>query len=592
MNMRHLTLKISFIFLLLFAFSALPSLQAQDLPDLVITDIQFSPEQPNPQEIVTVTATVQNIGSSVANAFRVTFNANITLTKEVPSLAPDASAIVRFSWFGPEGEHTIRIEANPFDDVEESNKENNFLEKNILVARDPLPDFVVERVTITPENPLPREEATVEITVKNIGTLASSRALMEVRDDQGVLGRPRINALEPDQTETVSLTWRPLEGERRLTIKVDDINGQGRIEELDEKNNIFTQVVTISNIRPTGANLVIRSLSILPENETIDEHEMNEIDFFTEDDDPTTLNQVDPFDFISLEQLNPFNENDGKLMLNSNVKLTALIANIGEGKAAEFSLKFEADGLPIESVDVAPLAAGEEREVSVNWTATAVGERLIRVKADELGTIIEPDETDNISTQFVQIGEQINACGQVVWLKLEDEAAEILSSALSLSVEEVFNVFMPLLKLVMEADFDTVNIRFTLEDPPGVNGRIDFISREPPDTRLGDAPLDLGNRNPADVGRVYVSRFNQSLANAQLVGTRSLGEIAQAMAKVASHEVGHTLGLDHDATVTTDTIMSPSFDNQAGSASLFTDASFTEENFEYLRSILPLMCNR
>ena len=151
---------------------------------------------------------------------------------------------------------------------------------------------------------------------------------------------------------------------------------------------------------------------------------------------------------------------------------------------------------------------------------------------------------------------------------------------------------MPLLKLVMEADFDTVNIRFTLEDPPGINGRIDFVSMEPPDTRLGDAPLDLGNRNPADVGRVYVSRFNQSLANAQLVGTRSLGEIAQAMAKVASHEVGHTLGLDHDATVTSDTIMSPSFDNQAGSASLFTDASFTEENFEYLRSILPLVCNR
>lgn len=545
-NLHFTFLKTAIIFLSLFAFSALPSLQAQDLPDLIITDIQFSPEQPNPQEIVTVTATVKNVGQAVADAFRVRFTANITLTKEVTSLAPDASAIVRFSWFGPEGEHTIRIEANPFDDAEESNKENNFLEKNILVARDPLPDFVVERVTITPENPLPREETTVEITVKNIGTLVSSRALMEVRDDQGVLGRPRINALEPDQAETVSLTWRPLEGERRLTIKVDDINGQGRIEELDEENNIFTQVVTISSIRPTGANLVIRSLSISPEDAAPGEA----------------------------------------------VTLTALVANIGEGEAAAFSMKFEADGLPIESVGVAPLAAGEEREVSINWTATAVGERLIRVKADELGSIIEPDETDNISTQFVQIGEQINACGQVVWLKLEDEAANILSSTLSLSVEEVFNVFMPLLKLVMEADFDTVNIRFTLEDPPGINGRIDFISMEPPDTRLGDAPLDLGNRNPGDVGRVYVSRFNQSLANAQLVGTRSLGEIAQAMAKVASHEVGHTLGLDHDATVTTDTIMSPSFDNQAGSASLFTDASFTEENFEYLRSILPLVCNR
>ncbi len=546
-NKHHILFKTGFIFICLLIVNTLtPLIQAQDLPDLIITDIQVSPEQPDPQEIATVTVTVRNGGQAAAGTFRVTFSANTTLTKEVTGLEPNSTTTVRFSWFGPEGEQVLRVEANPFDDVEESNKDNNVLEKTILVARDPLPDFVVERVIITPQNPLPREETTVEITVKNIGTLASSRALLEVRDDQGVLGRPRIDALEPDQEATVSLTWRPLEGERRLTIKVDDINGQGRIEELDEENNILTQVVTISSIPPTGANLIIRSLSVLPEDAA-------------------------PGD---------------------NVTLTALIANVGEGEAAGFSVKFEADGLPVESVDVDPLAVGEEREVSVNWVANTVGERLIRVKADELGNIIEPDETDNISTQFVQIGETINACGQVIWLELEEEAAEILSGALSLSVEEVHNIFMPLLRLVMEADFADINIRFTLERPFGIFGRMRFISMEPPDSRLGDAPLDINNRNPSDTGRVYVSRFNQSLANAQLVGTRSLGDIAQALAKVASHEVGHTVGLDHDATVTTDTIMSPAFDNQAGSASLFVDANFTEENFVYLRSILPLNCNR
>jgi len=546
-NRHRVFLKTGFIFICLLAINALtPLIQAQDLPDLIVTDIQVSPEQPDPQEIATVTATIKNVGQAAAGAFRVNFSANVDLTKEITGLEPDASTTVRFSWFGSEGEQVIRIEANSFNDIEESNRDNNILEKTILVARDPLPDFVVERVVITPQNPLPREETTIVITAKNIGTLVSSRALLEVRDDQGVLGRPRIDALEPDQSTTVSLTWRPLEGERRLTIKVDDINGQGRIEELDEENNIFTQIVTISSIPPTGANLVVRSLNISPEDAA-------------------------PGD---------------------NVTLTALIANIGEGEAAGFSVKFEADGLPVESVDVAPLAAGEERVVSADWITSAVGQRLIRVKADELGTIIEPDETDNISTQFVQIGETINACGQVIWLELEDEAAEILSDVLSLSVEEVFNIFMPLLRSVMEADFEDINIRFTLERPFGIFGRMRFISMLPPDSRLGDAPLDLNNRNPGDTGRVYVARFSQSLSNAQLVGTRGLGEIAQALAKVGSHEVGHTLGLDHDATVTTDTIMSPAFDNQAGSASLFVNANFTEENFVYLRSILPLTCNR
>jgi hypothetical protein len=325
------------------------------------------------------------------------------------------------------------------------------------------------------------------------------------------------------------------------------VDQQQRIEELDEDNNLFTQIITISNTRPTGANLVIQNVSINPQNPAPGE----------------------------------------------TVRLTATVVNQGEGVASNFSVLVEADGFEVSAIEIESLAPNESQIITTTLVTPLAGERIIRVKADGVGTIVETDEQDNSESLFFQVGGAINDCGQQVWLKLEDEAADILATTLRLTLEEVHNVFMPKIRAAMEEDFDGINIRFVLNRPVGRHSRIDFISTLPPGNRLGEAPLDLQNRNPVDVGLVFVAAFESGLTNGQAF-SRSLDELAQALAKVASHEAGHFLGLDHDNEAITEqfdgfNLMAPNVDTFT--AALFSDSFFTDANMAYLRSILPLDCN-
>lgn len=525
-----------------------PSTQGQTgqaLPDLVVTDIVLSVNPPKPLELVTVSVTVKNLGDGPAGAFRVAFTATSTLTKTVEDgLAPGESATVRFSWFGPQGRHTLVAEANPFMDIEELDLSNNAQRLEVLVAPDPLPDLTIASLTVSPENPLPGEPTVIEVTVKNIGLLApAGRAALRVKDDLGTLGTRFVDPLTPGDSAAFSIPWTPKLGERRLSVEVDALD---RIEELDEANNLLVQIVTISSRPSTGANLVVRRLGSLPENPSPGE----------------------------------------------TVTLDVVVANVGEGAAEDFLVEFQADGAAVGALHVDTLAPGDEVVLSLGWQTPASGERLIRVKADASGVIAEPDEADNVRFGFIQVGEAIEPCGQLVWLQLEDESALILANTLALSVEEVKHVFMPKVKLAMESDYEGVNIRFSLNRPVGLHSRLRFIADVPPDTRLGQAPLDFNNRNKADIGLVFVAGFEAGLSRAQAFN-RTLDSDAQALAKVASHETGHFLGLQHDDEATTarlggKNIMAPSVDTITGA--LFADSFFTEENVAYLKRILPLNC--
>gem|GEM_PF-1138735 len=526
-----------------------PLIQGQTagaLPDLVVVDMTLSPDSPKPLELVTVSITVKNVGDGPAAAFRVAFTATSTLTKAVKEgLAPAETATVRFSWFGPQGQHTLLAEANPFMDVEEINVDNNSRSLEVLVAPEPLPDLTIESLSVSPANPLPGEGAVIEVVVKNTGILApNGRAALRVKDDLGTLGTRFVDPLAPGERATFSIPWTPQLGERRLSVEVDVL---ARIDELDEDNNLLVQIITITPSRPTGANLAIHDLHAEPENPSLGEI----------------------------------------------VTLSAVVANIGKGIAEDFAVVFQADGAAIDALQIDTLPPGARTTVSATWQATGSGEHLIRIKADGAGVIAEPDESDNAGSGFIQVGDSIEPCGQLVWLQLEEASALILAKALAISVEEVNNVFMPKVKLAMASDYKGVNIRFSLNRPVGLHSRLRFIADVPPDTRLGQAPLDFNNRNKADIGLVFVAGFESGLSRGQAF-SRSLDSEAQALAKVASHETGHFLGLQHDTEATTDrfggqNIMAPSVDTVT--ASLFVDSFFTEANLAYLRGILPLTCN-
>src|SRR5574337_986821 len=162
--------------------------QSAPLPDLIVTEIAVTPEVPKPSEIATVSVKVKNVGQAPAGAFRVAFSVTSTLTKQVEGLDVDEEATVLFSWFGPEGSHTLKAEVNPFDDVQEANRDNNVLERVVEVKPEPLPDLIVQSVTLTPPYTMPGETVSVEVVVGNAGTLApSARPLLRLRDDLSTL---------------------------------------------------------------------------------------------------------------------------------------------------------------------------------------------------------------------------------------------------------------------------------------------------------------------------------------------------------------------------------------------------------------------
>jgi len=381
------------------------------LPDLVITDVVLTPETPKPLQIFDIALVLKNVGQTDAGAFRVALRINSTLTKRVQGLAAGASTTVTFSWFGPVGHYTLRAEVDAFKEVREANSDNNTLERAFVLADDPLPDLLIQSVKLTPQHPLPGTSATLEVTVGNVGLLATtSRASLRVKDGTTTLRTLFVDPLEPGQSQTFSVAWQPKLGENFLGLEVDTLK---RIDELDESNNVLTQVVTISAQPPTGANLVVRNLELFPPNAA-----------------------------------------PGEL-----VTIRATVVNVGRGKAQDFSAEVEADGTLLDTVSFSSLAPGAEGQIETTWVATA-GERLIRVKADgPKGTVIETDETDNVSVTLVDIGSPLNRCGQLVYLQLDEEAAQKLTVILNLNQEQVFNTFMPKVKQAMETDFAWINIR-------------------------------------------------------------------------------------------------------------------------------------
>lgn len=516
---------------------------SQPLPDLTVTRIEVEPSVPKPRELALVKATVENVGEGPAGFFRVGLRVDgrFASNQRVQALEPGATTVVTFQWFGLEGSRVLRVEANLYNDVEESDQDNNILEANVDVLPDPLPDLLIESVRFEPEFPQPGETATLVVQVRNGGRIApSSRAILVAKDGRRTLRTLFLDPLEAGQSVTLEIPWRPREGEGLLSFEID---AQERIEEVSELNNLVTQIYNVSSRPSTGADLTITGLETVPESPV-----------------PGQMASV-----------------------------TVTVLNTGQGVASDFAVRLEVDGQAVQTVAVEHLDPGAHTTVSFFWQAESAGEHLLRAKADEAGLVVEPNEADNVFSTFVQAGEPMNVCGQAVYLRIDEAGVQFLSGTLSLTPEQVKHVFLPKVKQAMEEDFAGVNIRFFLEEPALTHSTLRLIGDSRRD-RLGEAPVDVGNFIKNDQGTVFLGSFETLLA-----GGRTLDAFATLVANTASHETGHFLGLPHDDVETTRRFAGQNMmadGSEAPGSSVFLDAFFTEENKAYFEQILPLQCAR
>jgi len=522
-------------------FGLTPSVWAQGqretLPDLTVTDIRLSVDFPHVNQVVDILVTVKNVGEVTAAASRAVLRINrgINSARLVPMLAPGQQATLSFGWVVRKGKQTISLQANAFKDIAEADRANNVASRVVEFT----PDLVVESIQINPAHPRPNSLASILVTVRNVGGQPTKeRAALRFSEDRNVLNTLFVDPLRAGERAQISVRWRPERGEHLLRFELDAL---GRIEESDELNNSLSHVVDISPLPPTGANLTVRSVDVSPK----------------------------------------------QPQLGQAVTFSAVVSNDGNGVADGFEVTFELDGQLLGVARVNRLAPGQAQRVSAVWQrATLGGERLVRVKVDRAGEIVETDESDNVLAQFVEVGQASNACSQLIFLELDDAATQLLATFLGVDSETVDDVFMPQVKAAIEKDFSTINVSFSLRQPRRVHSRLRFVV-ETRQSILGVAPLDLNNTRKNDSGTVFLGSF---VGLGRLTRT-TLERIAQAVANTASHEIGHFLGLNHDTDATTAqfggrNLMAPS--NEA--SSFFEDAFFTADNLAYLHGVLPLTC--
>lgn len=396
------------------------------------------------------------------------------------------------------------------------------------------PDLIVASVRLEPAFPPPGSTVQVIATVLNQGNRPTNDVFaLEFKADRVQIGVRFLSELAPSQSAEIAATWDSKPGETILRVTVDPFKS---IAELDESNNSFIKTVNVTNNEFTGADLIVRGLQI--------------------------VGVIPPL-----------------LQAGQEARLVATVANIGQGPAAFVPVGFYVDGeLFTVQTRMESLSAGQEVTIAVPWTVEA-GERVLRAKADPTGEIFELDEDNNAWADYFEFTPLPNSCAQVVSLEFSSVSIPLLEEMTSLPISDVVNVFIPAIRRQMERDYEGVNVRFYLRQPTGIFSTV-FFSPENRNPILGVAPLDFGNLRKDDRGFVFVGSFHAHrglrLAPPEL--------LAVLFAKVASHELGHMLGLNHNPH---GGIMNAQAETNPY---LVQNERFRPEDLEYLKRILPMDC--
>ncbi|HEU5129098.1 MAG TPA: CARDB domain-containing protein [Glycomyces sp.] len=164
-------------------------------PDLVVTDLSWSPESPVQTDALTLSATVVNEGDTASAATDLAFvlDGEPVGTAPVAALEPGASTTVAAAIEPlPAGEYALGAIADPDDAVVERDEDNNARTHPdpLTVAAIPTSDLAAAAVTWSPSSPAAGDTVAFAVTVENRGTLDSGEGPHEVtltvaEDDTG-----------------------------------------------------------------------------------------------------------------------------------------------------------------------------------------------------------------------------------------------------------------------------------------------------------------------------------------------------------------------------------------------------------------------
>ncbi len=344
-------------------------------PDLVVTDITYTPASPAVGNAVTFSAVVKNQGSAAGSAGVVAFKVDgaqvATSANSTSSIAVGATQTVTAtgSWTATSGSHTLEAIADNSNTITESNESNNSYSENLTIGGGGggTPDLIVTDITTSPVSPLTGNAVTFSAVVKNQGTGATPAGTVIgvsffVDDTQVSWSDNTSSSMAAGASVTVTANggpagtaaWTATTGNHNVTAWVDDVN---RMSELDETNNKYSESLAVTT--SPMPDLIVSSLTCSP---------------------------------TSVES-------------GSSVTFTAVVKNQGTAAGAPGIVSFKVDGTQVSATsnDTTQLAAGATKTVTGTWTASGVGSHTVTATVDNANTVTEGNESNNTTSASLTV---------------------------------------------------------------------------------------------------------------------------------------------------------------------------------------------
>jgi subtilase family serine protease len=311
-------------------------------PDLTVLSIDWTPQNPSPDDEVTFNIMVKNQGSGRADSSLLAYYIDQTYQSllQLVTLEAGASANVSFTWHALPGEHEIKAAVDFPGNIAESDETNN---EGAVTFSTLAPDLIVKDITWDPEVVAVGDNVTFTAVVKNQGSgkALDSRAICYI--DGQFQGFLNYDAIDSGEEASATLEWKATEGPHTISVVADDDN---KLAESNEENNKLNKTMPV-----IPADLTINSITWSPE-------------------DPS---------------------------VGDTVTFTVNITNQGSGRASSFYVAHYVDDVQLNSTSLTGLDAGASVNDTYNWKVEN-GVHVFRAVVDASSIVAESNENNNESS--------------------------------------------------------------------------------------------------------------------------------------------------------------------------------------------------
>lgn len=225
------------------------------LPDLVIESIIPAPENPSKGDIVTLTVTINNTGTTRASTSQINYyvDGSLRLTREIESIQAGDSTTEGFTWIAQYGSHTITMIIDEENWIAENNDANNSRTVTITTL---IPDLAIDSVTWSPESPVEGATVTFSVNVTNTGEGNAVSSFIFPYVNNELLDSVSVQPIAAGGSYMATFSYVVQTGDYDIRLTIDPTNV---VQEADEDNNVM-----LFSLLPILPDLIVEDITWSP----------------------------------------------------------------------------------------------------------------------------------------------------------------------------------------------------------------------------------------------------------------------------------------------------------------------------------------